>query len=399
MASRCASPQASVWRAAPGVPWRQRVVRRASSRLPLPGPRVLHCRTAASASGGEGGDRQGQLESGTLKDPQVLLTSMAYVVLSIVNRVVYRMSLVPMHRYTFFLSLFVTFMYVAAYGMTLAARRRAGIVGEEQLRWALSHLGVFAVIGSLEATTFVLGMYAAATLPGALLSVLSQSVLVFIAMASYFLLGRRYSMRQVSGLLLVVLGVVISIFPQTASQLAHETGGLRIWAMSAVFSLSYAFAATASVLKERVFKRSGIELDLFIVNTFSSLMQLAVTIVALPLSTALALHMARSSNLHEYLGGALSAFIGKTGIYMPWLAILYVAFNLGFNITGLRLLKIASALDATVVSMVSVPLTTLAFCLPLPILARSRFSPVVVLGLVVLLSGIWMYNRPAKRAE
>lgn len=79
---------------------------------------------------------------------------------------------------------------------------------------------------------------------------------------------------------------------------------------------------------------------------------------------------------------------------MPWLALAYVAVNIVFNITGLRLLKIASALDSVVASLISVPLTTLVFCLPVPLLVQSRFSFMVLLGLGVLLFGIWLYNLP-----
>jgi len=324
----------------------------------------------------------------------VLLTTAAYVALSVLNRVVYRMDLQIMYSYTFFLSLFVTLCYVLVYASILWIRVRMRIVPMTQVKWAVNNWRLFALIGALEALTFVIGMFTASRLPGALLPVLNQGILIFIALASYALLGRRYTLTQIYGMLVVLAGVLISIGPQTVNEAALNLSSGGVWMNAFLFFGSYAFVALAVVLKERVFKRSGVQPDLFIVNTFSSLMQFAAISLMLPFTTPFAARLAESPSIGDYFSSALSTFAGRESSWMPWLALAYVAVNIVFNITGLRLLKIASALDSVVASLISVPLTTLVFCLPVPLLVQSRFSFMVLLGLGVLLFGIWLYNLP-----
>ncbi|KAK4531827.1 hypothetical protein CCYA_CCYA09G2684 [Cyanidiococcus yangmingshanensis] len=328
------------------------------------------------------------------KSLDVIFTSVAYVALSVVNRVAYRMSLQIVPAYTFPLSLFVTMCYVLVYSCILSLRVRSRVVPISQVEWALRNWPLFALIGTLEAATFVIGMFSASRLPGALLPVLNQGILLFIAIASYVLLGRRYTSTQILGLIVVLIGVMLSIGPQTVGHAASDLSSGGIWVNALLFFGSYAFVAIAVVLKERVFKRSGLQPDLFIVNTFSSIMQFLATSITLPFVLTFATQIAGSSSTKAYFSDALRAFAGYDSRLMPWLALGYVGVNIIFNVTGLRLLKIASALDSVVASLISVPLTTLAFCLPLPLLVRSRFSPMVILGLVVLLTGIWLYNLP-----
>lgn len=339
--------------------------------------------------------KTGEVAKGsTSKSADVLVTTAAYVALSVINRVAYRMSLQLMHRYTFSLSLFVTMCYTLVYSCILWNRVRRQIVPVSQVKWALQSWPLFALIGTLEAATFVIGMFSASRLPGALLPVLNQGILIFIAVASYVLLGRRYSFTQIVGLTVVLAGVLLSIGPQTVGQAASDLTSGDIWVNAMLFFGSYAFVAVAVVLKERVFKRSGVEPDLFIVNTFSSIMQFVATFIILPFTTSFAVQLAGSSSSQAYFSAAFKAFAGYESRLMPWLALGYIMVNIVFNVTGLRLLKIASALDSVVASLISVPLTTLTFCLPLPLLVQSQFSPMVLLGLGVLLTGIWLYNLP-----
>ncbi|KAF3334786.1 Protein CLT2 [Carex littledalei] len=72
----------------------------------------------------------------------------ATVLLAITNRVLYKLALVPMKGYPFFLAQATTFGYVAVYFSILFSRYRAWIVTKEMFSLPKIH---FVVIGVLEA--------------------------------------------------------------------------------------------------------------------------------------------------------------------------------------------------------------------------------------------------------
>ena len=83
---------------------------------------------------------------------------------AIVNRVLYRIQLVPMRDYTYFISQFSCCCYVLIYGATLVSRIRSGAVTPQMLEYAKDNAMVFACIGIMEAVTFLLALYSAARL-------------------------------------------------------------------------------------------------------------------------------------------------------------------------------------------------------------------------------------------
>ncbi|KAE8799914.1 protein CLT2, chloroplastic-like [Hordeum vulgare] len=98
------------------------------------------------------------------------------------NRVLYKLALVPMKNYPFFLAQVLTFGYVAVYFTILFVRYQAGIVTREMLALPKSR---FMLIGLLEAMGVASGMAAAAMLPGPSIPVLSQVSLVLCLRPGY----------------------------------------------------------------------------------------------------------------------------------------------------------------------------------------------------------------------
>uniref|UniRef100_A0A2N9HXJ3 Uncharacterized protein n=1 Tax=Fagus sylvatica TaxID=28930 RepID=A0A2N9HXJ3_FAGSY len=101
----------------------------------------------------------------------IFITSSLTIALAVANRVLYKLALVPMKEYPFFLAQFTTFGYVAIYFSILYMRYRAGIVTDEMLalpKWR------FMAIGVLEALGVATGMSAGAMLPGPAIPILSQ---------------------------------------------------------------------------------------------------------------------------------------------------------------------------------------------------------------------------------
>jgi hypothetical protein len=105
-----------------------------------------------------------------------------FIISAIVNRIIYKMQLVPMRDFTYFLSQFSCCCYVIVYGILLLKRMRSGVVTKPMLAYARDNVRVFAAIGTLEALTFLLALYSAARIPGGLIGVVCMYVCIYVCM-------------------------------------------------------------------------------------------------------------------------------------------------------------------------------------------------------------------------
>ncbi|CAA0809107.1 CRT (chloroquine-resistance transporter)-like transporter 2 [Striga hermonthica] len=317
------------------------------------------------------------------------------VALAIANRVFYKLALVPMKEFPFFLAQLTTFGYVAVYFSALNMRYRAGIATDEMLaipKWP------FVFIGLLEALGVVSGMYSGAMLPGPAIPILSQTFLVWQLAFSVLLLRRSYSLNRLAGCFLVAAGVVLAVTSGSEHNQILSGVGV-IW--PAMMIVSTAFQAVASVLKESVFldaatRLKGKLLDIFVVNSFGSGFQALFVLLFLPfLSNLKGIPL---SELPSYLRSGAACFLhvgnkttGCDGA--PLLPILYIITNIAFNISVLNLLKLSSAVVSSLAVMSSVPISIYILSLPLPYLPEGvNLSPYFVLGSLVLMMGLIVYN-------
>ncbi|XP_075485157.1 protein CLT2, chloroplastic [Primulina tabacum] len=317
------------------------------------------------------------------------------VALAIANRVLYKLALVPMKEFPFFLAQLTTFGYVVIYFTVLYMRYEAGIVTDEMLAFPKSR---FMIIGFLEALGVVSGMYSAANLPGPAIPILSQTFLVWQLAFSMLLLGRSYSLNRVSGCFLVAAGVILAV--TSGSEQDQILSGVGVvW--PTLMIASSAFQAVASILKESVFLNAathlkGKLLDIFVVNSFGSGFQGLFVLLFLPfLSNLKGIPL---SELPSYLKSGAACFLNiganTTGCDgAPLLPLLYVVTNIAFNISVLNLLKFSSAIASSLAVMSSVPISIYILSCPLPYLPEGlSLSPFFVLGSAVLVMGLVVYN-------
>lgn len=296
----------------------------------------------------------------------IIICSIITAILGVSNRVLYKLALVPLKEYPFFLAQFITFGYVAIYFSILFIRHRAGIVTDEMLAIPKSR---FVFIGFLEALGVAAGMSAVAMLPGPAIPILNQTFLVWQLLLSTIILGTRYSFRQIVGCLLVATGVVVAV--SSGSNGGQMLSGVEfVW--PALMVASSAVQAGASILKEFVFRDAttrlkGKSLDIFVVNSFGSAFQALFVLLFLPfLSNMKGIPF---TQLPQYLKSGVACFlnIGATTTGCdgaPLLPLLYVTNNIAFNISVLSLLKISSAVIASLAVMVSVPIAIYILSLP-----------------------------------
>ncbi|KAG2621075.1 protein CLT2, chloroplastic-like [Panicum virgatum] len=328
--------------------------------------------------------------------------SAAVVALAVANRVLYKLALVPLKAYPFFLAQLTTFGYVAVYFSILYARYRAGVVTRDMLALPKSR---FVAIGLLEALGVASGMAAGAMLPGPAIPILSQSFLVWQLIFSALLLGRTYSARQIIGCLLVTSGVILAV-ASGANEGQFLSEVQLIW--PALMIISSAFQAGASILKEAVFidgaeRLKGMRPDIFVVNSFGSGFQALFVFLLLPFLSNL--RGIKFAELPGYLNGGAECFlnVGESPIDCggaPFLPLLFIVVNMAFNISLLNLVKMSSAVVASLTSTSAVPISIYILSLPLPYIPHgAELGTSFIIGAVVLLVGLILYNLPQSSSK
>ncbi|KEH17262.1 CRT (chloroquine-resistance transporter)-like transporter, putative [Medicago truncatula] len=212
---------------------------------------------------------------------KVVVAAAAVGVFGVGNRVLYKLALVPLKQYPFFLAQFSTFVYVIVYFSILYIRYRAGIVTDEMLAVPKTP---FLIVGLLEALGAATGMAAGAMLSGASIPILSQTFLVWQILLSTIFLGRRYKVNQLLGCFLVAIGVIITVASGSGAGKSLQEAGI-FWSL--LMMVSFLFQAADTVLKEVIFsdatqKLKGGSLDLFVVNSFGSAFQALFICLLLP---------------------------------------------------------------------------------------------------------------------
>ncbi|KAM3740468.1 hypothetical protein ACB098_08G101000 [Castanea mollissima] len=228
-------------------------------------------RTAEMESKEENGEKKNKKmeQSQTVK---VAVAAAVTVVMGVGNRVMYKLALVPLKQYPFFLAQLATFGYVIVYFSILYLRYHAGIVTDEMLSLPKAP---FLAVGLLEALGAATGMAAGAILSGASIPILSQTFLVWQIILSTAFLGRRYRVNQLLGCFLVAIGVIITVASGSSAGHSLKEAGI-FW--SVLMVVSFLFQAADTVLKEVIFsdaaqRLKGGSVDLFVVNSYGSAFQ------------------------------------------------------------------------------------------------------------------------------
>ncbi|XP_058081218.1 protein CLT2, chloroplastic isoform X1 [Magnolia sinica] len=362
-------------------------------------PRKPVVRTCASKEESQPPDGE---EPISVRNGKIAIASAITIVLAVVNRVLYKLALVPMKEYPFFMAQVTTFGYVIIYFSILYFRNRAGVVTKEMLDLPKSS---FMSIGILEALGVAAGMSAGAMLPGPAIPILSQTFLVWQLIFSCFILGRQYSLHEVLGCLLVAAGVVVAVASgSNETQLLSQVEFL--W--PALMIASSAFQAAASIIKEFVFidaekRLEGKPVDIFVVNSFGSGFQALFVLLLLPFLSSmrgipfseLPLYLRSGAGCFMNIGADITGCEGA-----PLLPLLYITINLAFNISVLYLVKISSAVVSSLAATLSVPIAIYVLTLPLPYMPQGEsLSPYFIFGSAILVLGLVLYNLPRPADE
>lgn len=324
---------------------------------------------------------------------ELVIAAAFTVVMGVANRVLYKLALVPLKHYPFFLAQLATFGYVLVYFSILHVRYHSGKVTNKMLALPKTP---YVAVGLLEALGAACGMAAGANLSGAAIPILSQSFLVWQLLLSFIFLGRRYNFNQLFGCFLVAVGVIITVASGSSAGSLMEAG--MFWSLLMI--ISFLFQAADTVLKEIIFLNAtksleGGTVDVFVVNSFGSAFQAIFICLLLPFLSKL--WGIPFYQLPSYLKDGAACFLNLGSVAhgcdgAPLLPLLFVIVNMGFNVSLLNLLKISSAVVSCLTSTISVPVAVFLFTLPLPYLGGpSSLPPGFVAGAIILIVGMLTY--------
>jgi len=270
----------------------------------------------------------------------------------------------------------------------------------------------FLWIGFWDCVGDILGNLGTAHLPGYQVPLLAKLNIIFTAMFSSCILKKIYSTSQISAMAVVLCGSIITLLPVILNQLFSnddmsennkDTTTSLFYAV--VYVASVAPTALAFVLKEDIFRQhANLNLDVFIVNTYGSIVSLVFTILLLPLAAVPGFGGISLSELPTYMKNGFQCFSGINPTTeddcrgAPLAPLLYFCINVTYNICILALVKHGGALLTFLTNTITFPLSTILFTLSWPLLGSSTLSGFVIAGLIVELTGVIFYQRATSSA-
>jgi len=251
----------------------------------------------------------------------------------------------------------------------------------------------------------ILGLVSASYIPGNIIPIIAQCVIPFTIITSYFLLKTRYNLWQIVYATVVVEGVAISLIPQFANISQPTHGEFSVIFYVSIYIIGLIPNAISFTVKEMIFIEQP-NLNIFVVNSFSSLWQLLFTILFLPIVSipGFSPDTKSFSQLPDFIRTASSCFVGITLDQsrdpsnhcdpMPWPAVIYMAFNIGQNIFMLMVVKYGSAVLNFVTGAVALVGQHFAFSIQWVsfLLPNSIAMPWDLIGLYATLVGMIGYR-------
>jgi len=241
----------------------------------------------------------------------------------------------------------------------------------------------------------ILGLIATPNLDGPMISLLSQTIVIFSVLCAVVILRTSYTYWQLWSIFMLLLGVLFTLMPEFSG---GASGGNNLL-YPLVMALSTLTNAISYTYKELLFMEKP-DLDLFIVNSHGSLFQLVLQPVFLPLT--LLFNQTHGQPLSQFIIDGFQCFGAKTpqgatkdsldcspNPY-PW--IVYISINLAFNILLLMVTKKASALLSFMAIKAILPLSVLLFYFQWPLLKPSKITVWDWSGLVIIIISLALYR-------
>lgn len=325
-------------------------------------------------------------------DPAVVwLIFLCCVLLGPLNFILYKiMYSVYEQEGAFFVSQCVNVMYVLFGYLALVYVSMKNEITEEMKN--ISH-SKYSVMGLLDCLAGFLAAMGASKTSGAAQQLLNQALIPCTMLSSFLFLGRRASLLQVGGAIVILFGAAIVIWPALdSSNFTHAIPIVIYFCSNIPFSASY-------VYKEYAFK--NLEIHVIYLTQWVSTYQLLLGFLMAPFQMIPGIGSENGFSFHQIIdnfGSGVDCFLERSETCKRNSAFLfligYCIVNFSFNTLGLFLVKNGSATFNAISYAIILPLTTLGFSVPLLGRYRESFQLVAIIGLGVVLFGffLWKYE-------
>ncbi|KAG2394201.1 hypothetical protein C9374_003965 [Naegleria lovaniensis] len=261
----------------------------------------------------------------------------------------------------------------------------------------------FIVMGIMDSLNVLISTIPSALVSGPVNVLMSQSVVFINMVASFVFLHFRYNVYHIGGVILVMIGITIDIFPLFANTSGGDDPNAWLWIL--LLFVSNIPAAASNVYKEKYLKEAN--LDVFYLNSWVALYQfifglMSVFTVFIPLPDS---PYVDPANLYEYMWSGIKCFFGFNSVLSDqcdffWLVFMvFICFNMTYNILLLVVFKRGSSTLAVVASVARLALSNFGFLIKF--LAGEAYlealSPFDIIALVILILGIIIYSLTSEK--
>lgn len=259
-------------------------------------------------------------------------------------------------------------------------------------------------MGVFDSLSVLISTIPAAYVSGSVNVVMSQSVVIVNMAASFFFLHLRYNLFHIGGVALVMAGIIVDIWPMFAADSSSGGGDSMTWLWILLLFAANIPMAASNVYKEKYLKEA--DLDVWYLNGWVALYQFIFGLMCFPITFVPIPggDYITPRELPQYFLNGLKCFVGIDSIVTGptpdqcsyfWLVfIVFIAFNMTYNILILVVFQRGSSTLAVIASAARLALSNFGFLIkPLAGEAyQDKLTLFDVLALIILILGIVIYS-------
>lgn len=365
-----------------------------------------------------------EVVSGAPKAPMIVVYCVMLFVTGIGNSIFFKKMTLSLNNYPYFLSQFTTIVYVPIFFLLVLYQ----LLFTKRITKEMRQLpkNKFFFMGVFDSLSGLIGMFGSVKTSGTLQVLLNNSVVPITMFLSVIILGTHFKAREYLGSVVILCGVlIVVVVPALLSDPESDSGSPQprneIY-FNVIYFFSVVPSALSAIYKEKLF--TNIDLEVNYLQAWVAVWQLLFGFAMIPLNTFKFLgdnYMPYSQLPHALIDGAMCFFGHNTVVEHcatpgtnsatmlslrlcdqcegAWLVTsIYLTFNVLYNICLVLIIKHGSAALLFVVSTLSLPVVQILFSIRYINDPPDRLSFASILGLVLIVSGLTIYNRSDREA-
>eukprot|EP01111_Echinosteliopsis_oligospora_P014590 TRINITY_DN5521_c0_g1_i1.p1 TRINITY_DN5521_c0_g1~~TRINITY_DN5521_c0_g1_i1.p1 ORF type:complete len:456 (+),score=94.86 TRINITY_DN5521_c0_g1_i1:190-1557(+) len=332
----------------------------------------------------------------------VAIYTLLYVITGVINSIYLKKTFNSFANYGFYVNQVTNYGYIPIFGsVVLFEVLFTKLITAEQRRFPWYK---FLIMGAIDALNGYIVVIGGVSTSGPLAQLLNQAIIPVTMVASFFFLKERYTIPQLLGALVIVGGVIISLYPSLANK-GGNTGNILFFNL---FYLTQAIPFAASnIYKDIAFK--SVDMDVWYLQFWDVFYQSLIGTLLFPINAILPKPANMPfSEIPGVMKNAWQCTKGDNTITtncgtdeLPCddchgaiiNLLIYIAINVTYNVFILLVIKHGSATILSICQTIRLPLTNICFSQGW-IMGDYKidFNNLSIVGLVVILVGLVGYR-------